>query len=76
MRELFATKTCPYCREVRERLKYDGVEFVEHDVEADSSALARLKKMLGTSVMVPVFVEEGRVIEVGVGGRGCYVDSG
>jgi glutaredoxin len=75
-RELFATKTCPYCSEVRERLEWDGLDFVEYDVEADAAALARLKALCGPSAMVPVVVEEGNVVEIGAGGRGCYVNGG
>ena len=75
-RELFATKTCPYCSEVRERLEWDGLDFIEYDVEADAMALARLKALCGPSAMVPVVVEEGRVVEIGAAGRGCYVSGG
>jgi glutaredoxin len=75
-RELFATKTCPYCSEVRERLEWDGLDFVEYDVEADAAALARLEALCGPSAMVPVVVEEGNVVEIGAGGRGCYVYGG
>jgi glutaredoxin len=75
-RELFASKTCPYCSEVRERLEWDGLDFVEYDVESDAAALARLKALCGPSAMVPVVVEEGRVVQVGAGGRGCYVSGG
>jgi glutaredoxin len=71
--ELFATKTCPYCAEVRDRLELDSLDYVEYDVEADDGARSRLAEMLGASIMVPVLVEDGRVTQVGVAGRGCYV---
>jgi glutaredoxin len=74
--ELFATKTCPYCSEVRERLALDGLEYVEHDVEVDAGARARLAKLLGSDVMVPVLVDGGRITQIGVAGRGCYVGNG
>ena len=73
--ELFSTKTCPYCAQLRERLEWDGLEFVEHDVDADAAAAARLFELVGPDAMVPVLVEAGRVREVGIGGRGCYVGS-
>jgi glutaredoxin 3 len=76
MRELFTTKSCPYCAEVRERLAWDGAEYVERDVEADAAARARLTELCGPNAMVPVLVEEGRVTQVGSGGRGCYVGHG
>jgi mycoredoxin len=74
--ELFATKTCPYCTEVRERLDWDEREYVELDVEADGAARGRLTELVGVNAMVPVLVEDGRVTQVGVAGRGCYVGNG
>lgn len=74
--ELFATRTCPYCAEVREQLDLDGLEYIEHDVEADGAARARLMELVGRNAVVPVLAEEGRVIQVGLAGRGCYVSSG
>lgn len=74
--ELFATKTCPYCVQVREQLELDGYDYVEYDVDTDRAAYARLTTLLGTSVMVPVLVEDGRVSQVGSAGRGCYVGNG
>jgi glutaredoxin len=73
--ELFATKTCPYCAQMRERLQWDGLEYVEYDVEVDRAARARLAELVGANAMVPVLVEGGRVTQVGVAGRGCYVGS-
>jgi glutaredoxin 3 len=74
--EFFASKSCPYCNQVRERLDWDDVEYVEYDVEADSAARARLIELLGAGAMVPALVEAGRVAQVGVAGRGCYVGNG
>jgi glutaredoxin 3 len=71
--ELFASQSCPLCAEVRERLDDDGVAYVERDVDDDASARTRLAQLLGPSALVPVVVEDGRVIQVGVAGRGCYV---
>lgn len=76
MVELYTTASCPYCAEVRERLEWDGTEFVEHDVQADAGARRRLVGLVGTNAMVPVLVEDGRVTQVGAAGRGCYVNSG
>lgn len=73
MLELFVAKTCPYCSQVREQLEWDGREYVEYDVEADGTARARLVELVGPNAMVPVLVDEGRVAQVGVAGRGCYV---
>jgi glutaredoxin len=74
--ELFASATCPYCEQVREQLELDGLDYVERDVDADEPARARLSGLLGPGAMVPVLVEDGRVTQVGVAGRGCYVGRG
>jgi glutaredoxin len=74
--ELFATKTCPYCAEVREHLELDGIEYDEYDVDADHVARMRLIELVGKNPMVPVVVEDGRVAQIGAAGRGCYVSAG
>lgn len=76
MVELYVTPTCPYCAQVREQLEWEGVEFVEHDVQSDAAARARLARLVGLNAMVPVIVEGGRVAQVGAAGRGCYVSTG
>jgi glutaredoxin 3 len=74
--ELFATRSCSYCAQVREQLEWDGVEYVEYDIESDGAARARLSELAGHATMVPVLVEDGRVVQVGFAGRGCYVGNG
>jgi glutaredoxin 3 len=73
--ELFATKSCPYCAELRGKLDADDVDYVEYDVETDAAARERLWELVGRTAMVPVLVDEGRVTQVGVEGRGCYVST-
>ncbi|EZP77510.1 glutaredoxin [Parageobacillus genomosp. 1] len=72
MLELYGAKGCPYTRELRESLLWDENEFIEYDVEEDKEALKRLLALTGRGT-VPVLVEDGRVIQVGVSGRGCVV---
>jgi len=76
MLELFSSKTCQYCEQVRDRLDLDGLEYVEHDVDDDRRARERLTALVGSNAMVPVLVDDGRVVQVGVDGRGCYVSAG
>jgi glutaredoxin 3 len=71
--ELFTTRSCQFCAALREQLEWDGLEFVEYDVELDRDARERLTELVGANPLVPVLVEEGRVTQVGVAGRGCYV---
>lgn len=73
MLELYGTKHgCPYTEELRETLQWDGEEFVEYDVEEDEKALRRLIALTGGRT-VPVLVRDGRVVQIGVQGRGCIV---
>jgi mycoredoxin len=71
--ELFGSAGCPYTGELREQLLWDGSDFVEHDVEQDAAAFARLLSLTGGRPSVPVLVEDGRVKQVGWQGRTCAV---
>lgn len=71
--EFFATADCPWCREMREWLEWNGHEFVEYDVDADAAAMARMTEVSGGQRMVPLLVEGGRVAQLGWQGRGCMV---
>jgi glutaredoxin len=71
--ELFGASSCPYTREMREWLEWKGCEFDEYDVEADSTAYARMIAISGGQRTVPVLVEDGRVTQIGWQGRGCAV---
>ena len=73
MLELFGTPTCPYTAELREDLEWRGIAFIEHDVEADMQALARLLSLTPGQRTVPVLVENGKVVRIGWQGRGCAV---
>ncbi len=70
--ELFGTAGCPQTTEMREWLEWRGREFLEYDVEVDGEALRRMRELTGQS-MVPVLVEDGKVIQCGWQGRGCVV---
>lgn len=73
--ELFGTPRCPYTAEMRDWLEWKRCEFVEHDVEADSSARERLLALANGQRTVPVLVEDGKVVQIGWQGRGCVIDS-
>lgn len=74
MRELFGTKSCRYTAEMRADLEWDGHPFEEYDVDEDAAALERMLELTGGQQLVPVLVEDGAVVQVGIGGRGCYVN--
>jgi mycoredoxin len=69
--ELFGAAGCPYTSELREHLLWNAVPFIEHDVESDPIARARLRSLTGGHAAVPVLVEGGRVKEIGWRGRSC-----
>ncbi|MCA1729761.1 MAG: glutathione S-transferase N-terminal domain-containing protein [Actinobacteria bacterium] len=71
--ELYTTAGCPYSEAAREDLEWRGVDFVEHDVEKDRTAYERMMELTGGNQTVPVIVEEGKPIQVGWMGRGCFV---
>lgn len=71
MTELFGSRNCPYTGEMREWLEWSGRDFVEHNVESDPAALQRMRDLTGQST-VPVLVEDGKPVQVGWHGRGCY----
>ncbi len=69
--ELFGAAGCPYTSELREHLQWNGVAFIEYDVESDTGARSRLRTLVGAHTVVPVLVENGRVKDVGWRGRAC-----
>jgi glutaredoxin len=74
MLELFGASSCPHTREMREWLEFRGRDYQEYDVELDSAAFARMRELTGGQRMVPVLVEDGKVIQSGWQGHGCLVD--
>lgn len=47
--ELFGAAFCPHTQEMREWLEWRGCELVEHDVERDHAAFARMRQLSGGS---------------------------
>ncbi len=71
--EIYTAAGCPYCAAAREDLEWRGIEFVEHDVEQDAQAHARMLELTGGMRTVPVLVEAGQPVQVGWMGRGCVI---
>jgi glutaredoxin len=71
--ELFGTAACPYTRDMREYLEWQGEDFVEYDVDADVAARARMLQLANGQRTVPVLIEDGKVTQIGWQGRGCVV---
>ena len=47
--------------------------FVEYDVEQDRDAYKRMLELTGGNRTVPVIFEEGKPVQVGWMGQGCFV---
>ncbi len=74
--ELFGAAWCPHTQEMREWLEWQRREFVEYDVEADSTARQRLHELASGVSSIPVLIEDNRVVEVGWQGRSCMINAG
>lgn len=70
---LYATAGCPYSEAAREDLEWRGVDFVEYDVERDHEAYERMLQLTGGNRTVPVIFEEGKPVQVGWMGQGCFI---
>ena len=71
--ELYVTANCPYSAAAREDLEGRRVDFVEYDVEQDRGAYERMLELTGGNRTVPVIVEEGKPVQIGWMGQGCFV---
>jgi glutaredoxin len=74
--ELYGTAHCPYTQELREWLEWTRRDFEEFDVDADPEARMRMHSIDSSLRMVPVLIEDGKVVQIGWNGRGCIVGSG
>jgi len=73
--ELFGTARCPYTQDMRDWLEWQRRDFVEHDVELDQEARARLRTLSPGQRSVPVLVKDDKVVQVGWQGRTCMIEA-
>lgn len=52
---------CPYCAAAKDDLQQRGIQYTEHNVQADRSALRRMLELNGNQRRVPTLVEGGKV---------------
>jgi glutaredoxin len=71
--EFFGAASCPYTPEMREWLEWRGCDFLEYDVERDPAAYARMRELSGGQRMIPMLIEDGKVVQCGWQGRGCVI---
>ncbi|MCM8771567.1 MAG: glutathione S-transferase N-terminal domain-containing protein [Candidatus Omnitrophica bacterium] len=58
---VYSTKTCPYCRLVKEFLRQNNIDFIDYDVGEDREKLEEMIKKTG-QMGVPVIDIEGDII--------------
>lgn len=73
--ELYGTARCPHTQEMREWLEWQRKDFVEYDVDKDTTARHRLHKLSGGQRSVPVLVEDDKIIRTGWEGRICVIEA-
>lgn len=71
--ELYTAPGCTYSDTALEDLEWRGMDFVEYDVEKDEEVRGRMLALTGGNRTVPVIFEEGKPVQVGWMGQGCYV---
>ena len=73
--ELYGTARCPHTQEMREWLEWQRKDFVEYDVDKDTTARQRLHALSGGQRSVPVLVEDDKIIRTGWEGRICVIEA-
>jgi glutaredoxin len=73
--ELYGTARCPHTQEMREWLEWQRKDFVEYDVDKDTTARQRLHTLSGGQRSVPVLVEDDKIIRIGWEGRTCVIEA-
>jgi glutaredoxin 3 len=64
---IFTKPGCPYCAAARDDLQQRGVQYTEHDVQADKKALRRMLDLNGQQRRVPT-IQQGDEVTVGFNG--------
>ena len=58
---VYSTPTCPYCRQVKEYLAQNGIEFIDKNVATDMAAREEMKNK-SSSLGVPVIDINGSIV--------------
>jgi len=60
---------------MREWLEWQRRDFIEYDVDKDTTARRRLHELSGGQRSVPVLVENDKIIRIGWEGRTCVIEA-
>jgi glutaredoxin len=58
---LYTKPGCPYCAAAMDDLQKRGIQYTEHNVQADQAALRRMLELNGNRRQVPTLVQGGQV---------------
>ena len=58
---LYTKPGCPYCAAAKDDLQQRGIQYTEHNVQADRAALHRMLELNGNRRQVPTLVQRGQV---------------
>jgi glutaredoxin 3 len=64
---IYTKPDCPYCKAAKDHYRSEGIPFEEIDVYAVRGAKEEAIRLAGGKAIVPVIVEEGKVL-IGFGG--------
>jgi len=67
---IYTKPDCPYCAAAKESYNQRGIPFIEFDAQNDREARRRMLEISNGDPTVPVIVENGKLKEIGWGGRG------
>jgi len=62
--EIYTTPTCHFCHMAKEFFKANGIEYIEHDVAADTAKRQEMVEMTG-QLGVPVIVIDSKDAIIG-----------
>ena len=58
---IYTKPGCPYCAAAKDDLRQRGLEYTEHNVQADRAALRAMLELNGNRRYVPTMVQDGQV---------------
>lgn len=58
---IYTKPGCPYCAAAKANLQERGLQYAEHNVQADRAALREMLELNGNRRQVPTIVQDGQV---------------
>lgn len=61
--DIYVTEWCPYCRQAIAYLRANGIAFNRYDIEKDTAAASRKKRLAPSYSGVPLAVINGKIVK-------------